>query len=194
MAAAVLIDGTDGALARWARVKAVLPAFDGGKMDDLVDYLNYVVVPTVLFYQWGFFPEGLGIAVSAFPLMASVYGFCHAEAKTSDHFFRGFPSYWNILAFYLFALSTPPWLNAWAVIILSALVFAPVYFVYPSRTPTLRPLTWLLGGLWAVMILGLIWQLPHPSRVLLAASLFFPLYYLVLSLVLQGRRLHRRAG
>jgi phosphatidylcholine synthase len=32
---------------------------------------------------------------------ASAYGFCQLDAKTGDHFFLGFPSYWNILAFYL---------------------------------------------------------------------------------------------
>ena len=47
MTVAVLIDAVDGPLARLARVKEVVPTFDGSKLDDLVDYLNYVVVPVI---------------------------------------------------------------------------------------------------------------------------------------------------
>src|SRR6266571_3735296 len=37
--------------------------------------------------------------LAALPLVASAYGFCQKEAKTADHFFRGFPSYWNVVVF-----------------------------------------------------------------------------------------------
>ena len=188
MMVAVIIDGTDGLLARWAKVKAVLPAIDGSKMDDLVDYLNYVVVPTVLMYQWGLLPGRFGIIIAALPLISSAYGFCQAEAKTADHFFKGFPSYWNIVAFYLYILSWPVWLNAAIILMLSVLVFLPVYFVYPSRTPTLKLLTCVLGAIWMVLLAELIWEIPKPSLTLFWVSLFFPGYYLALSLVLHRRR------
>src|SRR6185369_6709190 len=45
MAAALVIDSSDGTLARAARVKEVVPTYDGSKLDDIVDYLNYVFVP-----------------------------------------------------------------------------------------------------------------------------------------------------
>ena len=38
------------------------------------------------------------------PLLASAYGFSQVNAKTPDGFFLGFPSYWNIIAFYLYVL------------------------------------------------------------------------------------------
>ena len=40
------------------------------------------------------------------------YGFSRDDAKTADHFFTGFPSYWNIVVFYLFVLELPPGVNA----------------------------------------------------------------------------------
>jgi phosphatidylcholine synthase len=188
MMLAVIIDGTDGFLARWANVKAVLPHISGDKLDDLVDYLNYVVVPTVLLYQWGFLPNQFGIIVAALPLISSAYGFCQADAKTPDHYFKGFPSYWNIVALYFYLFSSPPWLNTGIIVILSILVFVPLYFVYPSRTPNLRVLTCVLGAIWTVFLVGLILQIPNPSRFLLFISFFFPCYYLILSLVLHYRR------
>ena len=39
------------------------------------------------------------------PLLASAYGFSQVNVKTDDGFFLGFPSYWNIVAYYLFVLA-----------------------------------------------------------------------------------------
>lgn len=190
MLVAVLIDSTDGALARRVNVKSRLPGFDGRKLDDIVDYLNYVVVPVVLVYHWGLLPQRAGIWLAALPLLASAYGFCQADAKTPDLFFKGFPSYWNVVAFYFYAAAFPKWLNAVIITALAIFVFIPVRCVYPSRTPTLKILTCALCALWGGTLLVLIWQLPTPSRTLLAISWFFPVYYVGLSLYLQvrGRR------
>jgi phosphatidylcholine synthase len=73
------------------------------------------------------------------------------------------------------------------LIALAVLVFVPIRYLYPSRTPTLRALTVALGIAWGIMLLVMVWQLPEISVPLLWASLGFPLYYLVLSLVLAWR-------
>src|SRR5687767_6715123 len=56
LALALLIDCTDGTLARAADVKRVVPHYDGARLDDIVDYLTYVVVPIFMLHQAGFFP------------------------------------------------------------------------------------------------------------------------------------------
>src|SRR5699024_10216730 len=102
---AMLIDGTDGFLARLVRVKEVLPGFDGALLDNIVDYLTYAFAPMVLLWSAGLLPDGwLGGVVAAVPLLASCVQFSRADAKTEDHFFLGFPSYWNVAAFYLVVL------------------------------------------------------------------------------------------
>src|ERR1041385_7336533 len=76
MTIATFIDSTDGMLARRIGVKQVLPQFDGARLDDIVDYLNYVVVPVVLAYQAGLIPAGFwGLMIASAPLLASGYGF-----------------------------------------------------------------------------------------------------------------------
>ena len=45
-------------------------------------------------------------------LLSSGYGFNREDAKTSDHFFTGFPSYWNIVVFYLFVMHASQMVNA----------------------------------------------------------------------------------
>ena len=188
LVAATVIDASDGVLARLASVKEHLPGFDGARLDDVVDYLTYVVAPIFLLHHAGRLPADWGAAVAAVVLLSSGYGFASADAKSDDYFFTGFPSYWNIVAVYLFAASLPPGVNAAILLVLSVLVFVRIGYVYPSRTPVLRGLTTALGVIWALMVLIVIATLPAVSPALLTASLFFPVYYTVLSLVLHGRR------
>ena len=68
-------------------------------------------------------------------------GFARRDAKTADHFFTGFPSYWNIVVVYLLAVQTSPALNAALLLALAVLVFVPIRYVYPSRTVTLMKTT-----------------------------------------------------
>jgi phosphatidylcholine synthase len=78
--------------------------------------------------------------------------------------------------------------NAIVLLALSALVFVRIGYVYPSRTPELRTLTLTFGGLWAVALAVMIAMWPSAPRWLAIGSLAFPVYYLVLSLVLHSRR------
>ena len=188
LAVAVIIDATDGALARAARVKEMIPWFDGARLDDIVDYLTYVFIPVFFMYRAELFPAQDSWWIAPIPLLASAYGFCQAQAKTADHFFCGFPSYWNIFAFYLYILKTPLWINAFATLALSVMVFVPIRYVYPSRSPYLRTPTIVLGAVWGVMLALIIYQLPEPSIKLAIASLAFPAYYTALSFWLELRR------
>src|SRR4051794_24676036 len=107
--AALVIDSTDGLLARRFRVKEFLPSFDGSLLDNIVDYMTYVLAPVLLLWTAGYLPNGtFGVILAALPILASSYQFCRVDAKTGDgteaagvdHFFLGFPSYWNVVAFY----------------------------------------------------------------------------------------------
>ncbi len=111
-----------------------------------------------------------------------------SDAKTSDSFFTGFPSYWNIVAVYLHAARLPQEWNGGILLLLSALVFVRNGYVYPTRMTTLRGLTLALGAVWAGMMLVIILLLPRVPGRLLLVSLFFPVYYMVLSLMLDARR------
>jgi phosphatidylcholine synthase len=189
--ASTVVDATDGFLARLARVKELTPGFDGARLDDIVDYLTFVFVPLLILSRAGHLPEGWGLAVCAAVLLSSGYGFASLDAKTADHFFTGFPSYWNIVALYIHAARTPPLFNAALLLVLVALVFVRIGWIYPSRTPVLQGLTNVLGVLWAGMMLAITWLLPSVPRWLVIWSLFFPVYYTVLSIWLNARRTSR---
>ena len=179
----VAVDATDGMLARAARVSQRIPWFNGAKLDDIVDYLTYVFVPAVFVWRSLIVADTWAIPVASAMLLSSAYGFNQAAAKTADHFFTGFPSYWNIVVFYLFVMHASQTFNAIVLLALAVLVFVPVRYVYPSRTPYLRMMTVTLGIAWGVALLAMIWQLPATSSTLLWSSFVFPIYYFVLSLV-----------
>jgi phosphatidylcholine synthase len=191
--AALIIDSTDGLLARRFKVSEFLPKFDGARLDDIVDYMTYVLAPVLLLWSSGYLPEGsTGVMIAALPLLASSYQFCQVDAKTEDHFFRGFPSYWNIVAFYAIVFSLSPEAVGTILVVCSLLVFVPIRYVYPSRTVAFRKLTMTLTALWLVCYSAILFQMPEPDPGFLLFSLLYLVYYLSLSLHLSGKMLKAR--
>jgi phosphatidylcholine synthase len=185
----IFIDATDGGLARALRVKERLPHFDGARLDDIIDYLCYVFIPVLLLLHARLLPAGWGVAVAAAVLLASAYGFSQtaAKVKTTDFFFTGFPSYWNLVALYLFLFGFSVEVNALILLTFAVLVFVPLRYIYPSRTQAFSTLTTTLGVLWAVLTMWIVWRLPVTDGPWAWISLLFPIYYFVVSLYLDVR-------
>lgn len=193
MMAAVLIDATDGTFARWVRIKEVLPNFDGRRLDDLVDFLTYTFLPLMLIWRAQLLPDDASILL-LLPLLASAYGFCQSAAKTDDGYFLGFPSYWNLVAFYLYILKPLPASLCLSVVVLFALLtFVPSRYLYPTQRGKLNQTTALLGAAWAVLLLWILWTMPDEStRPLAMLSLLFPFWYLAASWVISVRFWRRK--
>lgn len=188
MIVATLIDSTDGWLARRARVKEFAPTFDGRRLDDLIDFQTYTSLPLLLIWRAEIL-TGWQALWLLLPLLASAYGFSQVNAKTDDGFFLGFPSYWNIVAFYLYLLRPPAWFSLTIIILLSILTFIPWRYLYPSQRAPFSLLTNLLAAIWVLILLIALQGAPD-SRLLLLISLAFPVYYMLMSWALTLR--HRR--
>jgi phosphatidylcholine synthase len=183
----VFIDATDGLLARRLRVRERIPWFDGAKLDDIADYLTYVFVPALLVWRGAIVPSSWATAVAVAMLLSSAYGFNRTDAKTADSFFTGFPSYWNVVTFYLLLARWSSTVNAAILVLCAVLVFVPMRYVYPSRTRRWSVVTNVAGAVWGGMLLFMLWQYPAESRTLFWVSLVYPAYYMVLSLLLHFR-------
>jgi phosphatidylcholine synthase len=190
MLLAIAIDSLDGSLARAVGVARVLPGFDGRRLDDMVDYLNYVVVPCVFLAAGGLVPHWAAVVP---PILASAYGFSQVDAKTEDDFFLGFPSYWNVIAIYAWLLEVDPRLVAAILAGFSLLVFVPLKYVYPSKLRAWKRPTYALTAAAAAAVA---WSVLEPERArelrVAQLSLLYPAFYLALSLHLGGW-LRRRA-
>jgi phosphatidylcholine synthase len=188
MLAALLVDSTDGLLARRLRVDEALPFFDGALLDNIVDYMTYVFAPMVLLWSGGYLPLGnSGVVFAALPLLASSYQFCRVDAKTEDHFFLGFPSYFNVVSFYAIVFEPDASTLAAVLLICSLLVFVPIRFVYPTRTIAFRKLSLALTALWLASYAIILLQMPDPDPLVLAFSVLYLFYYFGLSLYLSGK-------
>ncbi len=184
MLLAMAIDSLDGTLARAVGVGEVIPRFDGRRLDDIVDYLNYVIVPCVFLAAGGLLPHW---SAATLPILASAYGFSQVDAKTEDDFFLGFPSYWNVIAIYAWLLEVPPPLLAGIVTVFALLVFVPVKYVYPSKMRAFKRTTYALT---AAAAAALIWCTLEPERAralrVPELTLLYPGWYVGVSLWLGG--------
>jgi phosphatidylcholine synthase len=183
----ILIDATDGLLARRLRVRERIPWFDGAKLDDVTDYLTYVFVPALFVWRGALVPNAWVLTVVAAMLLSSAYGFNRTDAKTSDHFFTGFPSYWNVVTFYLLLARWPSEVNAAILTVFAVLVFVPIRYVYPSRTPAWSVITNVAGAIWAGLMLLMLWQYPAVSDLAFWVSFAYPAYYFLMSFALHVR-------
>jgi len=185
MVLAMFVDGFDGMLARWANVKAYAGNIDGALLDNILDYLNYVVVPALFLVEGNFLPQGFNLLVACAILLTSAYQFTQVDAKTdesNDYFFKGFPSYWNVVVLYMLVLHINPWLNLLFLVVFNILVFVPIKYVYPSRNTRLKRLTLVLSYLYGIIGIWAIMQYPNVPEWLIWASFFYVAYYAVLSL------------
>ncbi len=195
MAATIIIDSSDGTLARAVRVSERVPGVDGALLDNIVDYLTFVIVPMVFVMRAGMVPAGsAGLGVVSLVAIASAYQFSQTAAKTPDHYYTGFPSYWNIAVFYLYYGRLGPTANAAVLIALAVMVFVPIRYIYPSRTVTLRPLTIGYALFWGAVTIPMVLGLPSFHPILLYLSLSYVAYYFAASLLLNARHPVASAG
>ena len=184
MIIAMFVDGFDGMLARWFHVKEYAKEVDGALLDNIIDYLNYVVVAAVILIKApDLMPAGFEMIGAFSILLTSAYQFTQVDAKTDEQsfFFKGFPSVWNFLVIYMMLLGLNAWFNFALVAICNILVFVPVKYIYPTRNNRLRRLTLGLTYLYgAIGVWGLL-QYPSVPQWIVWISLAYVVYYALLS-------------
>ncbi len=182
---AMFVDGFDGILARWLDVKKYAAWIDGGLMDNIIDYLNYVVVASLLLVRIpDLMPQGLEMVAALSILLTSAFQFSQVEAKTDSsqsYFFKGFPSVWNFLVFYMMLLGLNPWINFAALVICNILVFVPIKFLYPTRNNRLRLLTYALTYLYGALGVWGLLQYPDVPEWVAPVSFVYVVYYAAMS-------------
>ena len=149
LGAAAIIDAIDGPIARRVEVKTSLPRFSGARLDLVVDYFSYCVVPAFIVMESGIAGAGFGILAGAVILLSSLFHFCDLHSKTDDGFFVGFPAIWNAVCLYLFVFATGPLATLLAIFALAAATFVPVKWIHPLRVRRLKTLTAMITLLWS---------------------------------------------
>jgi len=145
---ALFVDGIDGPIARRLQVKQVLPTWSGELLDNIIDYVTYVLIPAFALYQFGLMGEGLSFLSAAIIVVSSAIYYADTGMKTKENFFKGFPVVWNMVVFTLFVIGTGEWLSFAVVVIAAIMTFLPVNFLHPVRVARLRPVNLGMTLLW----------------------------------------------
>jgi phosphatidylcholine synthase len=174
---ALVVDAADGPLARKLDVKTVLPRFSGERLDLIVDYLTYVVVPAYALSEASLLPEAARLPAAAAILLSSLFHVSDMHSKTEEGYFVGFPAIWNIVLLYLFVLGLPPYAALAIVALFVLATFVPILAVHPFRVARLRVLTCLVTLLWGVAAAAAIAN-PFPSPLWVQALLVATAFYL----------------
>ncbi|HYI05920.1 MAG TPA: phosphatidylcholine synthase [Reyranella sp.] len=173
---ALIIDGIDGTFARMAHVEERLPRFSGERLDLVVDYVTYVFVPALALLRAGYLTGTAGLVIAALILLSSLYHFSDLASKGEDYSFIGFPAVWNIVAFYVFALSPPAWLTYAILIACVVLTFVPMHWVHPMRVKRLQGITLGTTVAWSIAAIAAVWHgFPPPlwTQVILVIAAFY---------------------
>jgi phosphatidylcholine synthase len=174
---ALIVDAVDGPLARRVKVVTELPRFSGERLDLIVDYLTYVVVPAYALSEASLLPEAARLPAAAAILLSSLFHVSDMHSKTEEGYFVGFPAIWNIVLLYLFVLGLPPYAALAIVTLFVLATFVPILAVHPFRVARLRVLTCLVTLLWGVAAAAAIAN-PFPSPLWVQALLVATAFYL----------------
>ena len=188
---AVLIDAADGPLARKWNVQSYAPRIVGGTIDIIVDYLTFTFIPLTLVWRMDWLPGWDGLWVTIV-MVASLFGFANTSAKqTQAGFFLGFPSLWNVVAYYVGFIAVEygtvgSYACLAALFVLTVLTLVPVRFVYPNQVAMpWRAIVTIGGVLWLIVLLALLPTFPElpawGGEWVLWGSFIFPAFYFGLS-------------
>ena len=145
---ALFVDGIDGPIARKLEVKEILPTWSGELLDNIIDYVTYVLIPAFALYQRGFMGENLSFLSAAIIVVSSAIYYADTGMKTKENFFKGFPVVWNMVVFTLFVIEPGQWVSFAVVVVAGILTFLPINFIHPVRVVRLRPLNLGMTLLW----------------------------------------------
>lgn len=182
---ALLVDGVDGPIARRLRVSEVLPSWSGVMLDNIIDYVTYVLLPAFALYQSHMIGEPMSFVAAALIVVSSAIYYADSGMKTDENFFSGFPVVWNMVIFSFFVIQPSGWIAMAVVVISVILTFMPINFLHPVRVKRLRPLNLTVFALWCLT--GLIALLMRFDAPMLVEGIFLAsgIYLYVIGAVLQ---------
>lgn len=167
---ALVVDAIDGPIARTIRVREILPHWSGDTLDLVVDFTTYVFVPAYAIAASGFIVPWLALPLGFAIVMSSALYFADLRMKTDDNHFRGFPTLWNVAAFYLFLLKPWPWVATAALGLLVVATFLPFHVLHPVRVARFRAFNLaivIFGFVLAALAVWLDFDVPPPVPAIL---------------------------
>ena len=148
---AFLIDSIDGTLARKFNVKKNFPNIDGKMLDSIIDFFNYVIIPSVMIYWFKYVPDQFLIIIPSILIFISIYSYVNLNVLTNDNYYNGFPAIWNVVVLYFYIFGSSQMINFIILTLLILLKFSPLKCIHPLRVNKLKYLSIFFTILWFLM-------------------------------------------
>jgi phosphatidylcholine synthase len=176
---ALVVDGIDGPLARWADIKTNAPQWDGVLLDLIIDYLTYVIIPAYAMVEAALIDPGWSLAAGLIICITGAIYFADTRMKMMDNSFSGFPGCWNMVILVLFSIDFGSWGAMLVMIAIALAQFFPLKFIHPVRTVRWRLLSLPIMAAWAIFATWNAWEsfdAPSIARIgLIVTSLYLML-------------------
>tara|TARA_B100001121_G_scaffold212203_1_gene185851 strand:- start:374 stop:1111 length:738 start_codon:yes stop_codon:yes gene_type:complete len=147
---AFLIDSVDGTLARKFNVKKNLPNIDGKMLDSIIDFFNYVIIPSIMIYWFRYVPDQFVLLIPAILIFISIYSYVNLNILTDDNYYNGFPAIWNVIVLYFYIFGTSQNVNLIFLILLILLKFSPLKCIHPLRVKKFKTLSIFFSIIWFI--------------------------------------------
>ena len=145
---AFLIDSIDGTLARKFNVKKNLPNIDGKMLDSIIDFFNYVIIPSIMIYWFRYVPDQFLLLIPAILIFISIYSYVNLNILTNDNYYNGFPAIWNVIVLYFYIFGTSQNVNLILLTLLIFLKFSPLKCIHPLRVKRFKNLSIIFAIIW----------------------------------------------
>ena len=145
---AFLIDSVDGTLARKFNVKKNLPNIDGKMLDSIIDFFNYVIIPSIMIYWFRYVPDQFLLLIPAILIFISIYSYVNLNILTNDNYYNGFPAIWNVIVLYFYIFGTSQNFNLILLTLLIFLKFSPLKCIHPLRVKRFKKLSIIFAIIW----------------------------------------------
>ena len=153
---AFLIDSVDGTLARKFNVKKNLPHIDGKMLDSIIDFFNYVIIPSIMIYWFRYVPDQFILLIPVILIFISIYSYVNLNILTYDNYYNGFPAIWNVIVLYFYIFGTSQNFNLIFLILLISLKFSPLKCIHPLRVKKFKSLSIIFAIFWFITSILLI--------------------------------------
>ena len=145
---AFLIDSIDGTLARKFDVKKNLPNIDGKMLDSIIDFFNYVIIPSIMIYWFNYVPDQFIVLIPVILIFISLFSYVNLNILTNDNYYNGFPAIWNVIVLYFYIFGTSQNVNLILLTLLIFLKFSPLKCIHPLRVKRFKNLSIIFAIIW----------------------------------------------
>jgi len=189
----IIIDAIDGPLARFWKVKHYAPNYDGARLDYIVDFSTWVLLPAFYILNTQILmPAPWSIIASCMIVLSSCYQFCCIDLKAAESNFKRWPSAWSLMIILMAVWQSSAIFNFIIILACCFFSFIPTSYFHPfqknqfsnnpSRAAFLNFLVGFMAALFLISMIVSIMLYPIANQLMILIQQGVLVFYVICSL------------